>query len=316
MPRSRRPGSSWASNSSVTRCRRTKPLAMAESMLTGPCLGPIPHGASPGSQPPMLPRWAVANADRGRIHKHQEWAGCPQGGCDFVGRRALGVAMIAALLATAGLAAAQQASFSVSLSPTSELQPVQAGGSTSVDVDVNLQGDGFSCADDVTLPVNMSVSPTGGVSGTANPAPVEFSNTMGIHNSDGPTGGYNETETTTVTFQVSGSASGGDKDVTLTGLFPGGNYGPGSGNCAPSEFPEAEGTTTVTVPVQASSDSGTDTGGDTGGDDGVGGDDGDATDGNDTIGNESDEDDNGIPVGPWVAPAALVAGALALRRRD
>lgn len=229
-----------------------------------------------------------------------------------VGTRAFGVAAIAVLLATAGIATAQ--SFSVALEPTGSVDTLSPGDSGTVEVEVNLQGDEFSCASDEELPVNVTVAQTRGVSGSAEPAQLVFSNTQGIHNSGAPTGGYNETQTTSVTVQAASTASGGDRDVQITGVFPGGNYGPPQGSCG-GEFPSAKGTVGLTVTVESTS-----TGGDTGGTDG-GTDDGTGdtggTGGNGTTGgNTTDgEEENGLPVGTWVAPAALVSAALALRRR-
>lgn len=226
-----------------------------------------------------------------------------------VGTRSIGVALVAALLATAGLAAAQQASFSVNLSPEGSPGTLSAGGTSSVSVSVTLEGEGFSCAEDEVLPVNVSVAQTRGVSGSADPNPVNFSNTMGIHSP--PAGTYSETQSTSVTVGAASTASSGDREVQVTGTFPGGNYGAPQGSCSPSEFPPAEGSTTLTVTVEGT-DTGTDGG--TGGGGGPGG----TPDGNGSTGDtngSADGDQNGSPIGAWIAPAALVAAAFGWRRR-
>lgn len=214
------------------------------------------------------------------------------------------------LLATAGLAAAQQPSFSVTVEPQDSAGTISPGESTDVTVLVRLEGDNFSCAGDEDLPVNVTVSQSGGVSGTASPEQLVFSGTMGVYSSDSPAGGYNESQETTVSFQASNTASSGSHDVTVTGTFPGGNYGPPEGSCG-GEFPSAEGTANVPVTVQSQQTDGTDDG-DT--DDGT--DDGDASPptGNDTA-DGGEEEDNGIPLGPWLAPLAFLGAALVLRRR-
>lgn len=226
-----------------------------------------------------------------------------------MGSRSIGVAIVAALLATAGLAAAQQASFTVTLEPQGEAGELSPGQASSVSVEVRLEGDGFSCAEDEELPVELSASGSGGVTGTADPSEIVFSNTMGVHSTSTPAGGYNESEQATVTVQA--GTSSGTHDVTLTGTFPGGSYGPPDGSCS-GEFPSAEGTANIPVTVQAD-DTGDGTDGT--GDDGTAGDDTDGGGTNDG-GNATDggEDDNGIPLGPWMAPLAFVGAALALRR--
>lgn len=222
-----------------------------------------------------------------------------------MGTRSIGVAIVAALLATAGLAAAQQASFTVTLEPQGEAGELSPGQTSSVNVNVRLEGDQFSCADDEELPVELSASGSGGVTGTADPAELVFSNTMGVHSTSSPAGGYNESQQATVTVQAGTTA--GTHDVTVTGSFPGGNYGPPDGSCS-GEFPSAEGTANIPVTVQADN-AGDGTGGT--GDDGTTGDDTNGTGG----GNTTDgEEDNGIPLGPWMAPLAFVGAAIALRR--
>lgn len=217
-----------------------------------------------------------------------------------MGSRTIGVAVIAALLATAGLATAQ--SFTVTLDAQSDPGDLSPGASDSVTVEVRLEGDGFSCADDEELPVEVTVDGAGGVTGSADPAELTYGNTMGVHNSDSPAGGYNESAQTTVSVQA--GTQGGTHDVTVTGSFPGGSYGPPDGSCS-GEFPPAEGTTSIPVTVQSDDPA---PGGD--GDDGTGD---DGTDGNQTDGGDGDE--NGIPFGPAMAPLGLLLAALSLRRR-
>lgn len=223
-----------------------------------------------------------------------------------MGSRAIGVAAVAALLATSGLATAQ--SFSVTLEPEGSADTLSPGASTSVDVLVQLQGEGFSCANDEDLPVNLTASSSQGVSGTPGTDQLVFSNTMGIHPSQQP---YEESDTTTVSLQAADTASPGSREIQVTGTFPGGNYAPPDGSCN-GEFPSAEGTTSLSVTVE---DTGSDSG--SGSDGGIGGGNGGSGGGNDTgpDGNESDDDSNGIPAATWAAPAALLSGALAARRR-
>lgn len=227
---------------------------------------------------------------------------------DSVASRTIGVVTVAALLATAGLAAAQQASFSVTLEPQSEAGTLSPGDSEQVNVLVRLEGEGFACASNEDLPVNISVSGASAVTGVPDPAEIVLSNTQGIHAS-GPAGTYNESGETSVTVQASNSASSGTHDVTVTGTFPGGSYGPPDGSCD-GEFPSAEGTTSLPVEVQADQTGGGGIDDGDGVDDGTTGGNGSADDGSD-----DGEDEDGIPIGPWIAPVALIASALALRRQ-
>lgn len=220
-----------------------------------------------------------------------------------MGTRTIGTLTVAALLAMAGLAAAQQPSFSVTLEPQDEAGTMSPGDSQDVTVLVRLEGDNFSCLEDEELPVEISVSGSEDLTGVPDPAELVFSNTQGIHNSATTAGGYNESQETTVTVQVANAATGGSQELTVTGTFPGGNYGPPDRSCN-DEFPSAEGTTTIPVTIQSN------------GTDGVGGADGggDGGAGNGTDDGGDEEDGNGIPLGPWIAPLALVASAVALRR--
>lgn len=227
-----------------------------------------------------------------------------------VGSRSIGVVAVVAVLAIAPLSAAQEASFSVTLEPQDEAGTLSPGDSSDVTVLVQLEGDGFSCTGDEELPVQLSAQGASGVTGSPATEEIVFSNTMGIHSSDGPSGPYNESDETTVTVEASNGASSGTHDVTVTGSFPGGNYAPPEGSCS-GEFPPAEGTTSIPVTVEADEpDDGTTPGGD-GGDGGSGGD----TNGTDGGAPDGGEEDNGIPIGSWIAPIALVASAVALRRR-
>jgi hypothetical protein len=225
-----------------------------------------------------------------------------------VASRTIGIAVVAALLATAGLATAQ--SFSVTLQPQDEAGELAPGESASVNMDVRLEGEDFSCAEDEELPVQLEASSGDNVAGTPDAEELIFSGTMGVHSSDSPSGPYNETQSTSVTVQAEVGASSGTYDVTVTGTFPGGDYGAtGDGSCS-GEFPSAEGTTNIPVSVQASDGgTGTDDGTDTGGDDG-------SSTGNGTDTDDGGEDGgNGIPVGHWLAPLGLAASALLVRRR-
>jgi uncharacterized membrane protein YgcG len=227
---------------------------------------------------------------------------------DTVGSRIIGVVTVAALLATAGLAAAQEPSFSVTVEPQGEAGTLSPGEETSVEVSVRLEGDDFSCAENEELPVNVTTNDPRGLTVSADPQELIFSGTQGIHDADGPSGGYNKSKPTSISLQVGQTASSGDREVTVTGTFPGGNYGPPEGSCG-GEFPPADDTAGLPVTIQADGASGSDSGGE-GGDGGEGG--------NGTSGGGDDgggEGGNGIPIGPWVGPLALATSALAWRRR-
>lgn len=215
-----------------------------------------------------------------------------------MGSRTIAAVTVASLLAMAGLAAAQQPSFSVALAPQGEVGPLAPGQSDQVNVEVRLEGDSFTCAQNEELPVTIEVDDAGQVTGTADPSELVFSNTQGIHNSQTPAGGYNESGQTTVSVDVGAMATSGSNELTVTGTFPGGSYTLPDGSCA-SDFPSAEGTATIPVTVQA--DEPDDGGAGDGADDGEDGGDG--------------EDEDGIPLGPFVAPLALIAAAFAFRRR-
>lgn len=223
--------------------------------------------------------------------------------------RSLGVLAMAALLALSGLAAAQTAS--VTVTPATEAISIEGGQSSSVDVDVTLRLDQFSCLQSQTFPVNVSVSGARGVTGTPSPATLEYQVPQGIHDSSTPAGAYNETQTTTVSIQApSGQAQGFSADVTVTGLFPGAN----PQTCGPNAFPQAEGSGAITVDVQPDVSSGN--GGGTGGtgDGGTGG-----TGGNGTTPGTNTSDgggENGTPMPAWIVPAALTGAAAILRRRS
>lgn len=224
--------------------------------------------------------------------------------------RIFGVAVVAALLATAGAATAQ--SFTVTLEEDAPDSPASPGDSLSVPVTVILQGDEFSCAEDEEMPVNLTIGQGRALSGSADPGEVVLSNTMGIHNSATPAGEYNESGETTVTVQIAQTATSGEYELDVTGEFPGGNYGPPGGSCS-GEFPSASGSTTIPVTVQGDDgmngenpDDGDD------GDDGADG--GDGADGSD--GSDGGDEENGLPLGPWMVPVALIGTAMALRGRQ
>lgn len=230
--------------------------------------------------------------------------------------RSIGLISVLAVVALAGAAVAQgQATFTVTVSAPDSPVEVTGGQSTSVPVDVTLRGDGFGCSSDTTLPVNVTGS-SSRLTPTVNPATLEYTVPAGLYNSNVPADAappYNSTQSTSVDISVpAGQTSGFSTQVTVTAVFPGGNYGlQDEGNCEPGQFSSAEGSVAIDVNVQADAtptdggDGGTD--GDDGGTGGDGGTDGNTTDG---------EDDNGIPVGPWAIPAGLAAAALAARRRD
>lgn len=221
--------------------------------------------------------------------------------------RTIGVLGVAALLAFAGVAAAQTAS--VAVEPQTSDVSVQGGQSTQVSVDINLQLDQFTCGQAADFPVEVSASGAQGVAGSADPAELVFTVSEGIYDSRTPAGNYNETQNVAVTITApSGQSSGFSADVTVTGLFPGGDYS--DSGCGPSSFPEAEGSVPITVDVQPDA-SPTD-----GGSDGDGGTDGGTDGGIDGGTNDSDEE-NGSPVPVWLVPVGLAgAAAIASRRGD
>lgn len=229
--------------------------------------------------------------------------------------RSLGLLSVLAVVALAGAATAQgSATFTVSLAGADDPVEVTGGQSASVPIDVTLMGDEFGCSSEVTLPVNVTAS-SSRLSPTVAPAGLEYTVPANLYNSQVPGGAapaYNNTESTSVDISVpAGQTSGFSTQVTVTAVFPGGNYGVAAGGgCEPGEFSSAEGSVAIDVNVAADSTGGTD-GGD-GTDGGTDGDDGGAPNGTD-----GDEDDsNGIPIGPWAIPAGLAAAALAARRRD
>lgn len=229
--------------------------------------------------------------------------------------RSLGLLTVLAVVALAGTALAQSATFTVTLEGPEAPVEVTGGQSSSVPIDITLMGDEFGCSNEATLPVNVTAS-SSRLTPTVSPAGLEYTVPQGLYNSQVPADAappYNNTESTSVDISVpAGQTSGFSTQVTVTAVFPGGNYGAtGEGSCEPGEFSPAEGSVAIDVNVAADSVGGTD-GGD-GTDDGTDG----GTDGGTTNGTDGDEDDsNGIPIGPWAIPAGLAAAALAARRRD
>ncbi len=228
--------------------------------------------------------------------------------------RSLGLLSVLAVVALAGAAAAQgSATFTVSLSGSDAPVSITGGQSQSVPIDITLMGDGFGCSQEVTLPVNVTAS-SSRLSPAVNPAGLEYTVPANLYNSQVPADAappYNNTESTSVDISVpAGQTSGFSTQVTVTAVFPGGNYGVAAGGgCEPGEFTSAEGS--VAIDVNVAADSTGDTDGGDGTDGGTDGGDGGAPNGTDGA-----EDDNGIPVGPWAIPAGLAAAALAARRRD
>ncbi len=235
--------------------------------------------------------------------------------------RSLGLLSVLAVVALAGAAAAQgSATFTVSLAGPDSPVSITGGQSQSVPIDITLMGDGFGCAQEAVLPVNVTAS-SSRLTPTVNPAGLEYTVPSGLYNSQVPANQappYNSTQPTSIEVSVpSGQTSGFTTQVTVTATFPGGNYGvSGEGNCEPGEFSSAEGTVAIDVSVQADATGGTDGGdGGTGGTDGGTGSDGGTGGDGGTNSSDDGDDGNGIPVGPWAIPAGLVAAALAARRR-
>lgn len=230
--------------------------------------------------------------------------------------RSLGMLTVLAVVALAGTALAQSATFTVTLEGPDAPVEVTGGQSSSVPIDITLMGDEFGCSGEVTLPVNVTAS-SSRLTPTVSPAGLEYTVPQGLYNSQVPGGAappYNSSQSTSVDISVpAGQTSGFSTQVTVTAVFPGGNYGVAEGgDCEPGQFSSAEGSVAIDVNVAADSTGGTD-GGTDGSDDGTDG----GTDDGSTNGTDGGEDDsNGIPVGPWAIPAGLAAAALAARRRD
>lgn len=226
--------------------------------------------------------------------------------------RSIGVVGVSLLLTVAGLAAAQTAS--VTVTPQSESVSLTGGQSTEVSVDVTLRLDQFTCLEETDFPVQMSAAGARGVAGSPAASNLTYTVGAGIYDSRTSAGAYNETQSVAVTIQApSGTANAFSADLTVTGLFPGGNFGANqddptsSGGCGPGEFPQAEGSRAITVNVQPDvTTSGPGSDGGTGGNTTDGGTGGNTTDGG---------DENGSPMGAWLVPAGLVGAALIAARR-
>lgn len=201
-------------------------------------------------------------------------------------------------LLTAGVAVAQD--FSVSVLPPEDATSVSAGDSTTVSVDVNLQGENFYCTGEVELPVQVSAS--GGSDVTATPASetVTFTTSANIYNEN--TEAFNQTQPVDVTTSAGSGASSGSTQVTVTATFEGGDYTP---DCGPQAFNSDEASAPYDVNVQGTS---TDDGGTDGTDGGAGG---NGTDG----GDDGSDDGNGIPGPGALAPLAVVGAAMLARAR-
>lgn len=233
--------------------------------------------------------------------------------------RSIGVVGLVIVLATAGLATAQ--SFSMAVTPQSDSATITGGQSSSVSVDVTLQGSDFFCLQAQELPVTVTAAGAQGITASASPAEMMYPVEAGVYSAQDPSGevasAYNHTESTSISVQApSGTASGFSAQVQVTATFPGGNYGANqsdptaSGGCGPSEFSAAEGSTAIDINVQPDAADGG-TGGD--GDDGDGGDGG--TPGGDGGGGDDGDDGNGIPLPGWLVPASLIGAALVATRR-
>lgn len=219
------------------------------------------------------------------------------------------------------MAAAQ--SFSVSVTPQSDSVTVTGGQSSTVNVDVTLQGQEFFCLQPQDLPVTVTSGGAQGITAAPSPEQVVFTVDAGVYGSDNPTGQggpYNSTQSASVAIQApSGTTSAFSAQVSVTAAFPGGDYSANqsdptsSGGCGPSAFNSAEASGTIDVNVQPDAAPG-DGNGD--GADGGGGSDGGA-DGNTTDGggDGGDDGENGSPMPAWIVPAGLIGAALIATRR-
>lgn len=214
------------------------------------------------------------------------------------------------VLALAAPAAAQEASFAVSQADVPVGLEVDAGSTTSIAFDVNLTGEGFSCAADVEAPVNATLAadvPSSPENASVDPG--NASKAFPIPAGDYHTQTYNQSTRAEVDVAVGGGVSENyTATLSLTSTFPGGTYQ----DCVPSEFPEASSETAeIRLDVVADepeeepeADDGTQPPANETNETDTNGSDGD---------NTSTEDENGLPV-PWqIAPLGLVAAALACR---
>lgn len=219
--------------------------------------------------------------------------------------------IVLAVLALAVPAGAQQASFAVDQGEAPVELETEAGSSVSFDVDVNLTGEGFSCAGDVEAPVNATVevevpsSAPDNASVTPADASIGFPIPAGTYHTEA----YNQSTTTTIEVETgSGVREDYTASLSLQSVYPGGTYM----DCVPQEFPAAESETAqIQLDVladRAPEEPETDV-------------DEEPEDNtteppmNDTPDDGSpDEEEDGIPL-PWpLVPASLAALALATRR--
>lgn len=252
-------------------------------------------------RPPLRPWIGLEQVQQSGVPNPQRSSGPPgvPRQVQTVVPRSIGVVGLVLVLAAAGGALAQ--SFEVTVTPPEEAVSVDAGGSATASVDVNLYGDEFYCLEETDLPVLISASGGSGVTGTPASENITFTVAGEIYNAD-TTGAYNETQSVDVTIDADDSAGGSSSQVTVTATFEGGDYQA----CGPNSFPSADDSGPIDVAVQGTTDGGGTDGGTDGGD-GTDGTDGNSTDG---------EDGNGIPGPGLLAPVAVAGAALAARARS
>lgn len=222
------------------------------------------------------------------------------------------------LLATVALAlpaAGQSADVTVSQENVTSSAEVQAGSSVSFDVDVNLTAQGFTCASDIEVPVNVTMeadvpdSPAS-ASVTTTDAELVYAIPQGAHELEP----YTEVQTASVQADTDGGVEENyTATLTVASAFPGATYD----SCAPSEFPPAE-SDPAEIELQVTRDQVPEPDEDENDSD-VGEEPTNDTDTNDTddpggTGDEGEDESNGIPAPGALAPAALAVAAAGFAR--
>lgn len=199
---------------------------------------------------------------------------------------------------------AQQFTVSQEETPT-ELE-IEAGSSASFDVTVTLSGEGFACTSEVEAPVNATLA-AGEASVTTEDAALAFAIPAGDYNTEA----YNGTESAQLTVAAEGGETRNyTTTLDLVSTFPGGTYDA----CVPQEFPEAS-----SEPAQITLDVIADEAPEEEEDEEPVNEVGNETDQNETAGDEqTDEEENGLPLPASLVPPSLLAAALLVsdRRRE
>lgn len=222
---------------------------------------------------------------------------------------ALALALLLPLAVLAVPASAQQADVSVSSNVSQAPNEAQAGSSIEVDTGVELRIEGFTCSQEIEVPVNVTMAAEVSSDAPANASVTTSNNTAEFPVPSTPyyTEGYEQTTTATVqATPQSGVSEDYNVSLAVQAVFEGATYD----SCVPSEFSPAESNITeIDVLVRADEQPDDGDGDQTGND---------TSDLNETPGNGSDEqageDGNGIPLGPLAAPLAFSLSGWVLHR--